>query len=312
MAVFGPSTGLDWTGLWYPWYPRQRLGGNRVWCQLSFAFPFVAVAVAIAGLACSGASPPTESAARSDVVAHPAAAPRTRVADPEARYAVERSHLIVGGQRLALHLPQGREAPVPSVLVFHSAMGRTESVLEWCDRLAERGFAAVALDFYGERIAKSPAEGRVLRDSANERSALLKGTVEQAWEEMQNDDRLRSSKRFLLGWSFGGAWATYSSGFLSDISGVVAFYGEAFTDDQDLVNVLQAPILFVGGENDTTPTPSTLQEIVARLESNGKVAELLLVRAGHGFAERNHPGYNPEVADDAWNAVIRFLEANAI
>lgn len=242
-------------------------------------------------------------------LARPATAGPALVANPEAR-AVERSFLMVNGQKLALHLPKDGEAPIPSVLVFHSAMGRTESVLEWCDRLAEGGFAAIALDFYDGRTADSPEEARVLRDSANERSATLKGVVQQAWEQMQTDARLRSSKRFLLGWSFGGAWATYSSGFLSGTTGVVAFYGQAFTDDPHLYNALHAPLLFIGGKNDTAPTPSKLQAIVKRLESNGKTADLLLVRAGHGFAERSHPGHDSEAAEIAWESVIRFLEVN--
>jgi carboxymethylenebutenolidase len=234
------------------------------------------------------------------------------VTNTEARsYAVERTVLAVGERRLALSLPKGRDTPISSVLVFHSAMGRTESVLEWCDRLAERGFAAVALDFYDGKTATSPEQGRQLRDSANERSAILRGIVEQAWTAMGNDDRFGAGKRFLLGWSFGGAWATYSSGFLSGEAGVVALYGQAFTDDVNLYDSTEAPILLVGGENDTTPTPDKLRGIVEQLKSKGKTAELLLVPAGHGFAERSHPNYNRDAAEKAVAAVVRFLQANA-
>jgi dienelactone hydrolase len=224
-------------------------------------------------------------------------------------YTVERSFLLVGGRELALHLPRGRVAPMPSVLVFHSAMGRTESVLDWCDRLAERGFAAVALDFYNGRTAVSLEEGRRLRDSANDRSTLLREIVAQAWTEMHNDARLRSAERFLLGWSYGAGWATYSSGFLPEVTGVVAFYGHAFTDNPNLHSSLHAPILFIGGEADTAPPPGELQDVVRQLNTNGKLAEVFLVSAGHGFAERGHPGYNHDAAEEAWDKVTEFLES---
>jgi len=77
---------------------------------------------------------------------------------PGKAYAIERSFVPVQQLRLSLHLPRTRTAPLTTVLVFHSAMGRTESVLESCDRLAEHGFAAVALDFYDGHVAAALSE----------------------------------------------------------------------------------------------------------------------------------------------------------
>lgn len=222
-------------------------------------------------------------------------------------YAVERSFLVVGDHRLGLNLPAGREIPVPSVLIFHSAMGKTESVLEWSDRLAQAGFAAVVLDFYDGKTATSVEHARELRDAANDQSAGLRELVERAWVEMENDGRLRSSDRFLLGWSFGGAWAIFATDFLPGVSGVVALYGQAFTGNEKLYDVMDAPVLFVGGERDTAPAPGTLQEIVKQLESRGKRAALVLVPAGHGFAERTHPGFDVDADEEAWQNVIKFL-----
>lgn len=227
-------------------------------------------------------------------------------------YTVERSFLIVGDHRLELHLPVGREVPVPSVLIFHSAMGKTESVLEWSDRLAQAGFAAVVLDFYDGKTATTVEDARKLRDAANDRSAGLKELVKRAWFEMENDGRLRSSDRFLLGWSFGGAWATFATDFLPGASGVVALYGQAFTGNEKLYDVVDAPVLFVGGERDTAPAPGTLREIVKQLESRGKQAALVLVPAGHAFAERTHPGFDADADEEAWQNVIKFLRGGKV
>lgn len=189
-------------------------------------------------------------------------------------------------------------------------MGRTDSVLSWCDRLAQEGFAAVALDFFDGEVAQSPEEGRSLRDAANTRSAEIQHDVEQAYRRLVTDPRLRSDRRFLLGWSFGAAWATYAAGFLPDVQGVVAYYGQAFTDAPQLSRQLSSPLLFIGGQLDSTPSPEKLVSIVSQLRSNGKRAELCLFAAGHGFAERTHPGYDFRVAEKAWVSVIDFLQAN--
>jgi carboxymethylenebutenolidase len=190
-------------------------------------------------------------------------------------------------------------------------MGRTDSVLAWCDRLAASGFAAVALDFYDGKTAATMAAARQLRDSANKRAELSKALVHNAWAAMREDGRIQTTKPFLMGWSFGGAWATYSGSFLSDAAGIIAFYGESFTDNASLYDSVQAPILFIGAEQDVDPSPETFRRIVQELTLKDKKSSLLLLPAGHGFAERNHPGYDPDATEKSWDAVLRFLNANA-
>ena len=228
-------------------------------------------------------------------------------ADGQPRRSIERASIVVGSKQFSLHLPISSKPPLPSVLVFHSAMGRTDFVLEWCDELARAGFGAVALDFYDGRTAGTAADSKTLRNSANSRAVELQRVVEQAYDSLQSDSRLRSQKRFLLGWSFGAAWATFASSFLPDVKGVVAYYGEDFRMDPSLYDKVRAPILFIGAQRDTDPTPEELHDIVGKLNSMGNMADLVLVDAMHVFAERRHEGYDPRVAREAWEKVLHFL-----
>jgi carboxymethylenebutenolidase len=223
---------------------------------------------------------------------------------------IERVSIVLGSNRFSLHLPVSSKPPLPGVLVFHSALGRTDSVLEWCDALARSGFAAIALDFYDGRIANTPADSKALRDSANSRASELQRVVEQTYDSLQSDPRLRSQKRFLLGWSFGAAWATFASSFLPDVRGVVAYYGEDFGMNPSLYDKVSAPFLFIGAQDDTDPTPRQLHEIVGQLKSRGKAADLVLVDAMHGFTERQHPGYNAGAASESWKHAMHFLAAH--
>lgn len=144
-----------------------------------------------------------------------------------------RSTINVEEQELSLHLPEGSSGPLPTVLVLHSAMGRTDSVLDWCDSLAQNGFAAVALDFFDGEIASSLEQAIHLRDAANGRSVEIQARILSTYEAVHQDSRLLAEKRFLLGWSYGAAWATYSPLFLEGLNGVVAYYGQAFTDNPE-------------------------------------------------------------------------------
>lgn len=228
-------------------------------------------------------------------------------ADGQPRRLIERTSIVVGSNRFSLHLPVSSKPPLPSVLVFHSAVGRTDSVLEWCDELARAGFGAIALDFYHGKTADTPADSKTLRNSANSRGAELQRVVEQAYDSLQSDSRLRSRERFLLGWSFGAAWATFASSFLPDVKGVVAYYGEDFTMNPSHYDRVRAPILFIGAQRDTDPTPAGLLDIVGKLNSRGKMADVVFVDAMHGFAERRHDGYDRRAASESWQKVLQFL-----
>lgn len=240
----------------------------------------------------------------------PGSAESTEVQPPQRRpsYTVSRSTLLVQGQQVSLHVPIGRNAPLPTVLVFHSARGRTESVLQSCDRLAAHGIAAAALDFYDGRVASSHDEAILLRDSANSHAEQLVEVVKQAYDRLQSESLLQSECRFLLGGSFGGAWATFAAGFLPEVKGVVALYGEALTDSPDLYERLHSPIFLIGAKRDTNPAPGQLSKIVKVLREHEQNAKLLILPADHGFIEREHPGYDHKAAETAWLRAIEFID----
>ena len=222
---------------------------------------------------------------------------------------VERTTLHVDGTDLSLHLPSNTSAPLPAVLMFHSALGLTDAVRSYADALAERGFAVCVLDFYDGRVASSVEAARELRDEANARLPALTTLVERAYDELRIDPRVQADRRYLLGWSYGGAWATYAAGFLESVSGVVAISGEAFSGDETLLDRYAVPLLMVGAANDTEPTPERLDEIRDAIVERGGTASVLVVDAEHGFMEPSHPGYAEPSANQAWSAIVEALLA---
>lgn len=220
-----------------------------------------------------------------------------------------RVSLNVDGIDVALHLPANATAPLPAVLMFHSALGPTDAVRRYADALAEEGFAVCVLDFYGGLVAENVEQGRALRDDANDRLSDLTRLVQRTYAALRIDPRVLAQRRYLLGWSYGGAWATNAAAGLDDVAGVVAIYGEAFSGAPTLVERFSAPLLLLGATQDTEPSPATLYEVRDSLVLRGVSASVVLVDAGHGFMEPIHPGHAKPSADRAWTALVEFLHA---
>jgi carboxymethylenebutenolidase len=221
---------------------------------------------------------------------------------------VQRVVLTVDDTELALHLPRDVAPPLPAVLLFHSAMGPTDGVRAYADALADHGYAACVLDFYGGRVASDLRAARALRDEANARNPELTRLVLSAYSELASDPRVRARRRFLLGWSYGGAWAKFAAGALPDVSGVVAVYGEAFGDDEARYDLVPAPLLLVGATGDSEPSPERLRTVERELAERGKAVSLVMLDEKHGFMEPAHPNFSRPAADQAWTAIVRFLD----
>jgi dienelactone hydrolase len=218
-----------------------------------------------------------------------------------------RATLTVDGTDLSLHLPSTATPPLPAVLMFHSAMGPTDAVRGYADALTEAGFAACVLDFYGGRVAENVEQAVALRDDANDRLPELTALVQHTGAALRSDPRVLAPRLYLVGWSYGGAWATFAAADLERVSGVVAIYGEAFSGNPTLIERDSAPLLMVGATEDTEPSPDTLHELRDAIRDRGNAASVLIVEAGHGFMEPNHPGYAKQPAARAWAAVVEFL-----
>ena len=230
-------------------------------------------------------------------------------APQDATTAVERVTLHVDGAELGLHLSSDATPPLPAVLMFHSAMGPTDAVRRYADALAEDGFAVCVLDFYGGNVAQNVEQAVALRDDANGRLPALTSLARSTYGMLRTDPRVLAKRRYLLGWSYGAAWATYAAGLLDDVTGVVAIYGEAFSGDPTLYERFSVPLLMLGATQDTEPSATALHEVRHTLARRGVSASVVLVDADHGFMEPNHPGYAKQSADRAWRTVVEFLDA---
>ncbi|MEZ4465798.1 MAG: dienelactone hydrolase family protein [bacterium] len=85
----------------------------------------------------------------------------------------------LGGGQAYLSLPPGATAPVPGVVVIHEWWGLNDHIKHWADRLADDGYAALAVDLYGGRVATTPDEAMAAMKTVDtdKASELLKKAV---------------------------------------------------------------------------------------------------------------------------------------
>ncbi len=229
---------------------------------------------------------------------------------PEARFAQavnangprSGSWIDLTGERAYLSLPATREPPLPGILLLHNAMGLAPSVEFWADRLAELGYAVLALDFYEGQLATTPEQAIALRTQANSRAPHQVDLARSGYAMLADDPRVRSRRRALVGWSYGGAWATYLATELADVNAVVTYAGSAIGDGASASH-LEAPVLMIRGASDNVFSASEATEFVRRLEAANKRVELLEVPGGHAFADPRRDDYS---ASGNWQAFLRM------
>ncbi len=212
-----------------------------------------------------------------------------------------------GTSRVYLSLPRDKKPPFPGIVALHTARGLNKNIRLFADRLAGEGFAVIAVDLYRGQVTESLEKAPSLRAEANKRVEENEGIVRAAFERLAQDPRILAEKRALLGWSYGGAWATYMASKLEQVDAVVAVYGQDLQDEKQ-VRKIEAPLLLISGENDEVLPPRKVDGIEERFRRLGKALEVLRTNGAHGFADPSHPNYSLEDARDAYGSMGRFLK----
>jgi carboxymethylenebutenolidase len=212
---------------------------------------------------------------------------------------------LSGGSTAYLSLPKDRKPPLPGIVVVHEWWGLNEHIKHWTDRLAEDGYAAIAVDLYGGKIAREPDEAMKLMKAVD--SDAAKKTLLQAFELLAKDERIGAKKRGVIGWCFGGKWSLELALAAPDLDAAVVYYGHVTTSPERLAS-LQASLLAIFGNQDEGIPPKMVTEFEFGLEqAGGKDYKLLRYDAKHAFANPSSGHYDEKSAADAWKQVRGFL-----
>jgi carboxymethylenebutenolidase len=201
------------------------------------------------------------------------------------------------------------------VVILPDVRGLYRFYEELALRFAERGYDAVAIDYFGRTAgtAKRGDDFDYPPHVAQTTQAGIQADIQAAVERL----RPRTRAIFTVGFCFGGrnSWLAAASGH--DLSGAVGFYGNPGDRDDGLPGPtrqaadMEAPILALQAGDDQNIT-AELNEAFDRALTGADVEHELVTYEGapHSFFDRRYDDF-AAASEDAWRRVLEFLDRYA-
>src|SRR5262249_771556 len=219
------------------------------------------------------------------------------------------------GNRLAAFLALPEEQAKAGIVILPDVRGLYRFYEELALRFAERGYAAIALDYFG----RTPGTSQPDRDCE-----YMRHVAQTTDDGVQADtcaaaDHLRSlgvSSVFTVGFCFGGraSWVAAASGH--NLAGAVGFYGSP-TRERGGPSVVQraaqvdAPILALQAGADHGIPAADNAELGRALSDVGVEHEVVTYDgAPHSFFDRKQEEF-AEASDDAWRRTLEFVDRHS-
>jgi carboxymethylenebutenolidase len=210
------------------------------------------------------------------------------------------------GNRFAAFLASPDGPSDTGVVILPDVRGLYRFYEELALRFAERGYTALAFDYFGRTagIEKRPNDWDYM-------PLVQQLTPEQAMADtgacVEHLRALGCTSIFTVGFCMGGrySWLAAASGL--GIAGAVGFYGRPAIVVERATQV-DAPILALQAGADQSITHEDNLELERALRDAGKEVELVEYEgAPHSFFDRKQEEFQA-ASDDAWRRTLEFVE----
>ncbi len=155
----------------------------------------------------------------------------------------------------------------PGVLVIHEWWGLNDYIRRRADMLAELGYAALAVDMYGDGLVAESADeagaamNAVLTDMT-QGEARLQASLEQLKSQPMTDPQRTAA----IGYCFGGRMVLHMACSGMDVSGVVSFHGSLGSFGRPAANSVKARVLVCHGANDSLISQDDIDVFKSEME----------------------------------------------
>src|ERR1700690_2413959 len=204
-----------------------------------------------------------------------------------------------------LYAPEGK-GPFPGIVVIHEWWGLNDWVKEQASKLADQGYAALAIDLYRGKVATTPDEAHELMRGVPEDRAAR--DLHAAVEFLKAQPNLKKDRIASIGWCMGGGYSLDVALQEPTLTAAVINYGHLASDSESLKKI-NASILGLFGGQDRGILPEDVKKFEQGLKQMGKKVEVVIYPdAGHGFENPNNKtGYRADDTADAWKRTVNFL-----
>ena len=217
------------------------------------------------------------------------------------------------GNRFAAFAASPEEPSGTGVVILPDVRGLYRFYEELALRFAERGYAAVAFDYFG-RTAGAEKRGDDFEYMPHVEQTTQDGIQQDVAAAAAHLREAGSDKVFTVGFCFGGrsSWLAAASGH--GLAGAIGFYGrpsagrDGSPGPTDRAAELEAPILALMGGDDPGIPVEDVNAFDEALDAAGVEHEVVIYPgAPHSFFDRKFEEF-ADASEDAWNRVLAFLE----
>jgi dienelactone hydrolase len=206
----------------------------------------------------------------------------------------------------------------PVVMIIPEWWGLNDYAKSRADQLANLGYFALAMDFYGDgKIVETPDEAGRLATPFYENSAMAKEVFDAGKNALKGYSNADLSNVVVMGYCFGGAMAMNMGRQEADLKGAVSFHGNLMTGVKIQNN--QVKFLVLNGEADSFVSKDEIEGFKKEMDS-AKVDYHFVdyPNATHSFTNPdatevgkkfNLPlAYDKEADEKSWEEFKRFLD----
>ena len=205
------------------------------------------------------------------------------------------------------------EAPAAvGVVILPDVRGLYRFYEELALRFAERGFAAVAIDYFGRTagVARRDDDFEYMPHVAETKPDLIQADVAAAIQHLRGLD---CGAIFTVGFCFGGRNSWLAAASSHNLAGAIGFYGfpterNGVLGPAERASELEAPILALQAGADQNITEVENSAFEAALTAAGVDHELVVYDgAPHSFFDRKQEDF-AEASEDAWARTLAFID----
>ncbi len=223
------------------------------------------------------------------------------------------------GNHFAAFAALPEEQADTGVVILPDVRGLYRFYEELALRFAERGHAAVAIDYFGRTagVAKRGDDFDFMDHVMQTTGDGIQADVAAAVTHLRSPAGGSCASVFTVGFCFGGRQAWLSTAGGHGLAGAIGFYGrpglgrDGSPGPVQRAGELRGPILALMGGADQAISPADVAELDQALRDAGVEHEVVTYEgAPHSFFDRKHEEF-AEASEDAWTRVLAFLERHA-
>ncbi len=198
----------------------------------------------------------------------------------------------------------------PVVVIIHDWDGLGDYERRRADMLAALGYAAFAIDLYGQGVRPQSLEDKKARSGElyQDREAM-RARMEGALAELENLEGVDRRQVVVAGYCFGGSAALELARSGTEARGFVTFHGGLATPEGQDYAAVTAPVLVLHGSSDSSVPMSQVAELAQAMDS-ADVDHAMEIYGGapHAFTVWGSDRYRAQADLQSWDTFTEFLD----